>query len=405
MKLFKNSLYNLSNLLILVTISSSLLLTYAIKNNFLDINSSIFYGISVFFIIIQSTIIMLLIKVNYENPIAELEYNIKAFITWSLKWKELVFKKNINPHLSYILKFFTTTLNMLKNIRDEFVSGKAIKSEVDLAREIQEKLLNKKLEHIPSLKVIAKSKPAWEIGWDSYDIIKQWDNFYIYVWDATGHWVAAWFVMMMVNSLISWYSKVVKSGSQILSMTNEILKPRVKSNILMSLLLVRWNEAEKRLFMTGAGHEYLMIYKASQKKCFKIKSGWIALGMTKDISKILKEQEIKFEIWDIIILYSDGITEAINQNNKDWNEFMYTEDRLIKSIENSPEMIINWAHKKTARWVFNNITIELSKFMWYKHRQYDDITLVVAHYTGWEIIENDFSEIIPDEFITEWNWN
>ncbi len=49
--------------------------------------------------------------------------------------------------------------------------------------------------------------------------------------------------------------------------------------------------------------------------------------------------------------------------------------------------------------------MELSKFMWYKHRQYDDITLVVAHYTGWEIIENDFSEIIPDEFITEWNWN
>lgn len=38
--------------------------------------------------------------------------------------------------------------------------------------ELQEKLLNKKQEEIPSLKVIAKSKPAWEIGWDSYDIIK-----------------------------------------------------------------------------------------------------------------------------------------------------------------------------------------------------------------------------------------
>ncbi|MDD5213202.1 MAG: PP2C family protein-serine/threonine phosphatase [Candidatus Gracilibacteria bacterium] len=405
MKLFKNTLYNLSNLLILVTISSSLVLIYAIKNNFLDINSSIFYVIAVFLVIIQSTIIMLLIKVNYEDPIAELEYNIKAFITGSLKGKELVFKKNINPHLSYILKFFTTTLNMLKNIRDEFVSGKAIKSEVDLAREIQEKLLNKKLEAVTSLEIIAKSKPAGEIGGDSYDIIKQGDNYYIYVGDATGHGVAAGFVMMMVNSLISGFSKIVKSGSQILSMTNEILKPRVKSNILMSLLLVRWNETEKRLFMTGAGHEYLMIYKANQQKCFKIKSGGIALGMTKDISKILKEQEIKFEIGDIIVLYSDGITEAINQNKKDGNESMYTEDRLIKSIENSPEMIINGVHKKTARGVFNNITIELSKFMGYKHRQYDDITLVVAHYTGGEIIENDFSEIIPDEFITEWNWN
>lgn len=405
MKLFKNSLYNLSNLLILVTISSSLVLIYAIKNNYLDINSSIFYVIAIFLVIIQSIIVMFLIKINYEDPIAELEYNIKAFITWSLKWKELVFKKNINPHLSYILKFFTTTLNMLKNIRDEFISGKAIKSEVDLAREIQEKLLNKKLEHVPSLEIIAKSKPAAEIGWDSYDIIKQWDNFYIYVWDATGHWVAAGFVMMMVNSLISWFSKIVKSGSQILSMTNEILKPRVKSNILMSLLLIRWNEIEKRLFMTWAGHEYLMIYKASAKKCFKIKSGWMALWMTKDISKVLKEQEIKFELWDIVVLYSDGITEAINQNHKDWNETMFGEERLIKTIENSPEMIINWVHKKTARWVFNNITIELSKFMWYKHRQYDDITLVVVHYTGWEIFTGDFSEEIPEQFITEWNWN
>jgi len=49
---------------------------------------------------------------------------------------------------------------MLKNIRDEFLSGKAIKSEVDLASELQEKLLNKKLEQIPSIDVIAKSRPA-----------------------------------------------------------------------------------------------------------------------------------------------------------------------------------------------------------------------------------------------------
>lgn len=405
MKVFENIWYKISNLAILITILSTSIIVYLIKIGIIDINSDLMYFIIWIFMIIQAIIIMLIIKINYENPIAQLEYNIKSFISWSLKWKDLVFEKNINPHLSYILRFFTTTLNMLKNIRDEFLSGKAIKSEVDLAREIQEKLLYKKLETIPSLEVIAKSKPAWEIWWDSYDIIKQQDNYYIYVWDATGHWVAAWFVMMMVNSLISAYSKVVKSGASILSMTNEILKPRVKSNILMSLLLVRWNEEEKRLFMTGAWHEYLMIYKADVKKCFRIKSGWIALGMTKDISKILKEQEVKFEKNDIIVLYSDGITEAINQNKKDWNESMFLENRLQMSIEKSPEIVINWEKIKTARWVFNNITIELSKFMWYKYRQYDDITLVVVAYTWGEKLEWDFSENIPEEFITEWNWN
>jgi hypothetical protein len=58
--------------------------------------------------------------------------------------------------------------------------------------------------------------------------------------------------MIMVNALISGFAKIFKSGADILSKTNEILKPRVKANLLMSLLLVRWNEKEKRVFMTGA---------------------------------------------------------------------------------------------------------------------------------------------------------
>jgi hypothetical protein len=41
----------------------------------------------------------------------------------------------------------------------------------------------------------------------------------------------------------------------------------------MTLLMLRWNEEEKRLFMTGAGHEYLMIYKHNLQKCFLVKSG------------------------------------------------------------------------------------------------------------------------------------
>jgi len=39
--------------------------------------------------------------------------------------------------------------------------------------------------------------------------------------------------------------------------------------------------------------------------------------MIKDISKLLKEQEIRFEKNDILVFYSDGITEAINQSKKD----------------------------------------------------------------------------------------
>jgi hypothetical protein len=56
--------------------------------------------------------------------------------------------------------------------------------------------------------------------------------------------------MVMVNALISGFSKIFKKGNQILAYSNEILKPRIKSNMLMSLLMVRWDEENKRMFMT-----------------------------------------------------------------------------------------------------------------------------------------------------------
>ena len=375
---------------------------YIAKQNNIDLNNLwLHYILGI--LLIESLFIIYLIKKNYSYPLDELNEVIRSFMSWNSKWKDIKIKNNyLNPKIRFTMIFFDFILNSIKNIKDEFMSWKAIKSEVQLATELQEKLLHKKLEVIPSLEVVAKSRPAWEIGWDSYDVIKENNNFYIYVWDATGHWVWAWFVMVMVNALISGFAKIFKSWAQILGYTNEILKPRIKSNILMTLLMIRWDEAEKRLFMTWAWHEYLIIYKHSLNKCFLVKSGWMALWMTKNIHKILKEQEIKFEQNDILVLYTDWITESINQNKKDWNEEMFWEKRIVNAIETAPNLAWQWF--KSATSVFNNITIELSKFMWYKHRQYDDITLVVIHYKWEQTIKNDFSKDIDKDFITEWYW-
>ena len=343
-----------------------------------------------------------MVRIYFHTPILALEKSIQQFLVGS-KIQPSTLSDTHNPHLNFILKFFSQTLHTLKHIKSEFMHGKEIKWEVELGKEIQWKMLSKKLIHVPSLDIIIQSRPAGEIGGDSYDIIQHEDNYYIYVWDATGHGVWAGFIMMMVNSLVSGFTKVYKNGHTILAKTNEILKPRVKANLLMTMLMVRWNEIDQRLFMTGAGHEYLMIYKHKQNKCFQIKSWWVALGMIKDISKVLKDQEIKFEKNDIIVLYSDGITEAINAPAKNGDEQMFGEQRLMDSIMRTP--FLKNQNIKTAQWVFNNITIELSQFMGYKHAQFDDITLWVIHYR-WknEEIKNDFSPEIPEEMITEWRW-
>ena len=146
-----------------------------------------------------------------------------------------------------------------------------------------------------------------------------------------------------------------------------------------------------------------MIFKHKSQKCHRIKSWWVALGMIKNIHKLIKEQQIQFEPNDIIVLYSDGITEAINRPSKDWKEEMFWENNLQRIIEEAPN--VKWLTTKSARTVFNHISIELSRFMWYKHAQFDDITLTTIEYKSSNYDEDsDIPLEIPNTLMTEWKW-
>ena len=89
----------------------------------------------------------------------------------------------------------------------------------------------------------------------------------------TGHGVPSGFVMMMVNSLISAFAKYEKNGARILAQTNSIVKPRVKQNMMMTCIMLRWDEKDKKMYYTGAGHEHLLVYKARADKVYKMKTG------------------------------------------------------------------------------------------------------------------------------------
>ncbi len=116
--------------------------------------------------------------------------------------------------------------------------------------------------------------------------------------------------------------------------------------------------------------------------------------MTKDCSHILKEQAIDFETGDIFILYTDGITEA--HNGPYSTSELWGIENLIETIQRSPS--------KTAQGVFNHITIGLSRWMGYHHKQFDDITLIVGQYRGRESSLSQESTTLSPEFITEWKW-
>ncbi len=298
--------------------------------------------------------------------------------------------------MNYVISFFIKSLQILRVFKKELREGRQLRTEVEIASEIQKNVMADSGNIVPAIEIALASSPATEVGGDSLGIIG-WidDNHYMYVGDVTWHGVPSGLVMMMVNALVSAFVSQEESSAKVLAETNRILKPRIRQNMMMSAVMLRWDNKEQALYYTWAGHEFILLYSKRENKVFKIKSGWVALGMMRDASKIYKEQQIRFEPGDIIILYTDWVTEARYRSEQNW--LLFGIDKIVESVLKVPE--------KTADNIFRQITIDLSAHMGYKHKQYDDITLFVARYAPWSGLTNtNAHDLISQSNITEWNW-
>lgn len=354
------------------------------------------FSVSVF-IIAQLPIVYFVIYKAYIGPIQQLNGEIAKFMTW-VQEDTIIKPSSPSQAMNSLTLFFIKSLQILKVFKEELRDGRKLRSEVEIASEIQKHILDKEEVAVPFLEIAMATTPATEVGGDSYDIIEGRDkNYYIYVGDVTGHGVPSGFVMMMVNALISALSLSELNGATILANTNRILKPRVKQNMMMSCVMLRWDSSNMAMYYTGAWHEFILVYKSKEQKVYKVKTGGVALGMVKDSSKILKEQQIAFDVDDIIILYTDWISEARYRSEQEGALFWV--DRIVESVMK--------CGRRDAATIFQQITIDLSAFMWYKHKQFDDITLIVAHYLPWNS-PGTTTSTLPDSInfahVTEWNW-
>jgi serine phosphatase RsbU (regulator of sigma subunit) len=222
------------------------------------------------------------------------------------------------------------------------------------------------------LDIVAKTRPATEIGGDSFDFLKTADGkqTIIYIGDVTGHGVPSGIIMMMVNTLIrSMLSMGMVSSKDITVLTNTLLAPKISSRLFMTLVMLRWDAENQKMYYTGAGHEHILVYRQKTEKVEAIRSGGIALGMIDNNSMIAQEKEIPLEIGDSILLYSDGISEAKNKTGE-----MFTLDRIVQSFQKN-------GYYPTAESIFDRVTKDFQAFV-QEYVQIDDCSMIVIKYAG-----------------------
>lgn len=271
--------------------------------------------------------------------------------------------------IGIIAQFFNEITENLETISNKLREQERMSSELEIASSIQRKILPLESPQIPGLEIVTKNRSAAEVGGDSFDFIKRPESTFMYVGDVTGHGAPAALVMMMVNTLLHTYSEIYDNLYDIVVNTNRQLKPRIKSAMFMTMVMMKWDHKAQKMTYVGAGHEYLLVYRAATAKVEAQAAGGIALGMVPDNSKLIKEQEVQLEKGDVILLYTDGITEAKNDKGE-----MFDVKRLKESFAKH-------AAQYGPEGISHHIAVDYSNYVG-NTEQADDVTLMVMKYTG-----------------------
>lgn len=240
-----------------------------------------------------------------------------------------------------------------------------ILQELDIARTVQKTFLPEKTPIVPGFDTAALCIPAQETGGDYYDIICLDDTrAAIAIGDVSGKGIQAAFYMTFAKGVIHSLCSIFPSPKMMMNRVNKLFTQNATRGTFISMIYGVLDSEKNTFTYIRAGHNPIL-YKQVSGEISWLQPKGVALGMAKgeSFNQVSEEETIHLSKGDVLVLYTDGITEA--QNEKD--EF-YDEIRLKKLIKREKT--------KTALELRNLIIEDVRTFIG-EARQFDDMTLVV----------------------------
>ncbi len=239
----------------------------------------------------------------------------------------------------------------------------AIWSEMELAKRIQTALLPEG-KRIKGIEIAASMNPAREVGGDYYDIITAPDGgSWVTIGDVSGHGVDSGLIMMMaettVISMVT--SQNLTSPSKVLSSVNSVIREnlsRLGSDHYITLMAIQLMDSH---LVVAGKHQDMIIYRAASDKTDLVETEGTWLGITDDVHKSMIDKTVSFNEGDILMLFTDGITEAMNREGE-----MYGQVRLEQALNRYADFPVNK--------LMNKIMSDVENF---QEDQQDDMTLIV----------------------------
>jgi serine phosphatase RsbU (regulator of sigma subunit)/anti-sigma regulatory factor (Ser/Thr protein kinase) len=181
-----------------------------------------------------------------------------------------------------------------------------VDQELHVAQLVQQQFLPHELPELRGWQVSAFYRPAATIGGDFYDLIELDDGRIMVVeGDVTGHGVPAALVMASTHALLRSTAEVTKRPGEVLRRVNQLLVPQIPANMFVTCLALVIDLDTGRTQFANAGHNLPYIRRGDA--VIQLEARGMPLGLMSD--SVYDEIETQIDTDDIVLLYSDGITE------------------------------------------------------------------------------------------------
>ncbi|MBS1551305.1 MAG: PP2C family protein-serine/threonine phosphatase [Bacteroidetes bacterium] len=246
----------------------------------------------------------------------------------------------------------------------EIAEKLTVRDELEIARDVQTELITVNNVRDEDIEISTYYETAREVGGDFMDFIEK-DNgsYLISIGDVSGKGMSAALQMVQVRLLFRFISDSLNEPKEIMTSLNKNIFKYINKGVYFTMTLAEVRD--KVLKICRAGHTPLVYYSSKNNSCSLINQKGMAVGLCSNglFESSLEEFTLKTETNDIIIFYSDGLTETMNS---DRNEF---------GIEKLKELICENSGK-TPEEIKNIILEEVSKFRGYAE-VHDDITFII----------------------------
>lgn len=251
------------------------------------------------------------------------------------------------------------------NLFDEYLEKKKIESELKIAREIQIALLPKFIPKIKCYDVIAENIPALHVGGDYFDIIKLTEEKYaLVIADVSGKGTPASLLMSNIQSSVHSYLKLYDEKTFDLSLITQKINEVIYENTPPEKFITFfWGllDCKAHTFeYINAGHNPPIILR--NEEVIPLDKGGFMIGIL-DVGVEYEKGIVNLNNDDVLVFYTDGVTEAMNTLHEE-----YGEEKLIEVVK---------LHKaKDTSDILSRVKTSIAEFT-LGMPPYDDITMII----------------------------